>query len=101
MVSVMAETPDPGAGGWRRRLGLEAGGWTRRLVLVRRNVTVEPVVVLYCLIVALSGIPGEELYLKKACRVNLNHTQDVCDDIYNHPAVQIETQKIVSGIQVR
>ena len=76
------------------------GGWWRWAGTVWRNVTVEPVVVLYFLIVAHSGIPGEELYLKKACRVNLNRTQDVCDDIYNHPGVQVQTQKIVSCIQV-
>ena len=61
----------------------------------------EPVVVIYCLIVALSGIPGEELYVKKACLVNLNQSREVCDDIYNNEELQIENQKIVSGIQVR
>ena len=33
-----------------------------------RNITVEPVVVLFTVILALSGIPGEELYLMKACK---------------------------------
>ena len=64
------------------------------------NITIEPVVCLYCLIIALSGIPGEELYLKKACHVNLNYSMEVCDDIYNHEDAQIQTQKLVSGIQV-
>ena len=64
------------------------------------NITIEPVVAFYCLIIALSGIPGEELYLKKACKVNLNHSMEVCDNIYDHEEAQIETQKLVSGVQV-
>ena len=64
------------------------------------NITVEPVVVMYCLIIALSSIPGEELYLKKACTVNLNHSMEICNNIYEHEETQIETQKMVSGIQV-
>ena len=64
------------------------------------NITVEPVVAMYCLIIALSGIPGEELYLKKACKVNLNHSMEICDNIYEYEEAQIETQKLVSGVQV-
>ena len=44
---------------------------------VLSKMTVEPVVAMYCLIIALSGIPGEELYLKKACTVNLNSWRSV------------------------
>jgi len=54
---------------------------------------------MYCLIIALSGIPGEELYLKKACKVNLNHTMEVCDNIHEHEEAQIATQKLVAGVQ--
>ena len=64
------------------------------------NITVEPVVAMYCLIIALSGIPGEELYLKKACKVNLNHSMEICDNIYDYEEAHIETQKLVSGVQV-
>ena len=64
------------------------------------NITIEPVVAMYCLVIALSGIPGEELYLKKACNVNLNHSMEVCDNIFDHKAAQIETQKLVSTVQV-
>ena len=64
------------------------------------NITLEPVVAMYCLIIALSGIPGEELYLKKACKVNLNHSMEICDNIYDYEAAQMETQKLVSVVQV-
>ena len=72
-----------------------------RLKHVWKNITIEPVVAMYCLIIALSGIPGEELYLKKACKVNLNHTMEVCDNIHDHEEAQIATQKLVSGVQAR
>ena len=64
------------------------------------NTTVEPVIAIFYLVIALSGIPGEELYLKKACLVNFNHTREICDNIYAHKEIQIETQKYISGIQV-
>ena len=64
------------------------------------NITIEPVMAMYCLIIALSGIPGEELYLKKACKVNLNHSAEICDNIYDYEAAQMETQKLVSVVQV-
>ena len=79
------------------------GNWCSKVWIfacnVWNNITVEPVVAMYCLILALSGIPGEELYLKKACKVNLNHSMEICDNIYDHEAAQIETQKLVSGVQ--
>ena len=80
-----------------------AGNWCSKVWIfacnVWNNITVEPVVAMYCLIIALSEIPGEELYLKKACKVNLNHSMEICDNIYDHEAAQIETQKLVSGVQ--
>ena len=82
----------------------EGGGWATwkgKCRHIWKNITVEPVVIFYCLVVALSGIPGEEMYVKKACLVNLNHTQEVCDNIYEHKEVQLETQKLVSGLQAK
>ena len=66
---------------------------------VWNNITIEPVVGLYCVIIALSGIPGEELYLKKACSVNLNNSLEICDNIHEHEDIQIRTQQLVSGVQ--
>ena len=72
----------------------------KKLRMVMSNITVEPVVALYCLITALNTIPAEELYLRKACIVNLNYSINTCDDIYQYEDVQIETQQLVSDLQV-
>ena len=82
----------------------EGWSWSKlksKCLHIWRNITVEPVVIFYCLVVALSGIPGEEMYVKKACLVNLNHTREVCDNIYDHKEIQLETQKLVSGLQAK
>ena len=71
-----------------------------KVLLVWRNITIEPVVAMYFLISALSIIPGQELFLKKACYVNLKHTMEICENIQNHEEEQIATQKLVSGVQV-
>ena len=68
--------------------------------MVWSTMTVEPVVAMYCMITALSYITGEELYLIKACSVNLNYTREICGNISDHQEVQIKTQELVSGIQV-
>ena len=67
--------------------------------MVWSKMTLEPVVAMYCMIAALSGITGEELYLRKGCSVNLNHSMEICENIYDHQEVQIKTQELVSGVQ--
>ena len=42
----------------------------------------------------------KELYLEKACKVNLNHSSAICDNLANHTTIKIEIQKEVAGIQV-
>ena len=71
-----------------------------RVLLLWQNITIEPVVAMYFLVGALSIIPGQELFLKKACNVNLNYSMDVCERIHEHEEEQIQTQKLVSGVQV-
>ena len=73
---------------------------SKKVNIVWSAMTLEPVVAMYCMITALSYITGEELYLKKAWSVNLKYTMEICENIYDHQEVQIETQELVSGIQV-
>lgn len=42
---------------------------------------------------------SNELYLEKACKVNLNYTEEICDNMNSHSEIQIEVQKYVSEVQ--
>ena len=86
-----------------------------------RQISLEPVFLLFCVNLGLIGITTQDLYLKKACKVNLNHSETICDNIFNHTDIQVyfyyrhrqptefttfsplslqqETQKYVSEIQ--
>eukprot|EP00092_Neocalanus_flemingeri_P036288 GFUD01039510.1.p1 GENE.GFUD01039510.1~~GFUD01039510.1.p1 ORF type:complete len:539 (-),score=81.11 GFUD01039510.1:778-2394(-) len=64
-----------------------------------RHISLEPVFFLYYINIGLIRISTEGLYLDKACKVNLNYTEEICDNIHNHTEVQKETQKFVSELQ--
>ena len=54
-----------------------------------RHISLEPVFLLFCVNLGLIGITTQDLYLKKACKVNLNHTEAICDNIFNHTDIQV------------
>ena len=72
-----------------------------RLQKLCTNLVLEPVAFLLMVFVGLILLTSQELYLMKACKVNLNFTDVECENINNHSDVQIATQKYVSEIQVR
>ena len=74
-------------------------GWFDKLKSCFREISLEPVFFLFCLNSGLINIPSQSLYIKKACQVNLRHSEAVCDNIQQHEDVQIETQQYVSQIQ--
>jgi len=63
------------------------------------SIMLEPVAFLLMLFVGLILLTSQELYLMKACKVNLNFTMAQCENINNHSDVQIATQKYVSEMQ--
>ena len=63
------------------------------------HISLEPVFFLFCVNLGLIGISTQGLYVRKACLVNLNHTEEICANIFNHSEIQKETQKFVSEIQ--
>ena len=67
---------------------------------VMAMVNVEPVFFLYFLSMGFLMMPVQQLYLEKACKVNLGYNETVCDNIYSHKETQVEAQKLVSEIQV-
>ena len=54
-----------------------------------RHISLEPVFLLFCVNLGLIGITTQDLYLKKACKVNLNHSETICDNIFNHTDIQV------------
>ncbi|XP_058463536.1 lysosomal proton-coupled steroid conjugate and bile acid symporter SLC46A3-like [Malaya genurostris] len=50
-----------------------------KLCYLRNNITVEPVVACYIMPSVLAGLATQNLNLEKACRVNMNYGDTVCD----------------------
>lgn len=67
----------------------------KSILLAYRAISLEPVFFLLYLNITLVYISINDLYLAKACKVNLNYTETLCDDIHRHPEVQRTTQKYV------
>ena len=65
-----------------------------------QNITIEPVYLLYMLINGFNSIIGQSLYIDKVCRVNLNYTAEICDNIQQHDEEQIQVQKYAASLQM-
>jgi len=66
---------------------------------VLSNITVEPLTFLTYMIIFLGDVPTKEIYLQKACQVNLGYNATVCTDLTSYEKLQEETQEYVSGVQ--
>ena len=64
-----------------------------------RHISLEPVFLLFAIGIGLISISSQSIYIDKACNVNLNQTESVCDNIQEFNQTQTDTQKYVSGIQ--
>ncbi|XP_068141215.1 probable peptidoglycan muropeptide transporter SLC46 [Drosophila tropicalis] len=53
--------------------------WREKLRLVANNITVEPILAAYIMPSVLSNLATQNLNLEKACRVNMNYGDVVCD----------------------
>ena len=65
-----------------------------------RNIHLGPVVFLFYICFGIFFVTSQQLYIEKACKVNLNYSEEVCDNIKEHNETQIEAQKLISEIQV-
>jgi len=74
---------------------------SEKLKHIRQNTTVEPAFFLFMMAIGMFALSSQELYIQKACRVNFNFTQDVCENLThladNH--TQKNIQKYVAEIQ--
>jgi len=77
-------------------------GWRATLVRAYRNITLEPMILMY--IGSLGIINGSEvqtnLKLWKVCHIIFNNTEEVCDDLSAHNETQDEVQKYVNNFDL-
>ena len=66
-----------------------------------RNVHLGPVVFLFYICFGIFSVTSQQLYVEKACKVNLNYSDELCDNLKEHNETQIEAQKLISEIQVQ
>ncbi|KAG7299696.1 hypothetical protein JYU34_016693 [Plutella xylostella] len=59
-----------------------------------RNITVEPTVLLFIFSSILTMLTSMNLSLEKACRVNLNYTEDICNRLKVRDTVGLETYEV-------
>ena len=71
-----------------------------RLVLIWKNITIEPVYLLFVLNYGIFGIVSQDLYIEKVCRVNLNFNLTICDHIQEHKNEQIKVQEYTSTLKM-
>ena len=72
----------------------------QRLIIIWKNITVEPLFILYMLNYGIFSIVSQTLYIEKICRVNLNFTDTICDNIQNHNDEQIQVQKYSATLKM-
>ncbi|XP_030378702.1 proton-coupled folate transporter [Scaptodrosophila lebanonensis] len=53
--------------------------WREKFRIVSNNITVEPILFAYVMPSVLSNLATQNLNLEKACRVNMNYGDEVCD----------------------
>lgn len=75
-----------------------------KLRYVKSNVTVEPVLALFVMPSVLAIMATQNLNLDKACRVNLEFGDSVCNDLRlrkrdNHTFEEDEVQKLIASVQ--
>lgn len=64
-----------------------------------QGITIEPAWLLFMLAHGFYSIVAQNLYIDKVCRVNLNFTTQICDNIQQYEDQQIEVQKYTAALQ--
>ncbi|XP_070490268.1 lysosomal proton-coupled steroid conjugate and bile acid symporter SLC46A3-like [Chironomus tepperi] len=71
---------------------------------IRNSITIEPMLACYIMPSVLAGLATQNLNLEKACRVNLNYSDEICDALSarqtaNYTEEEREVQTLVAGMQ--
>jgi hypothetical protein len=75
-------------------------GMVDRLKGLVASIYIEPAVFLFFISYGIFFVASQQLYIEKACKVNLGHNDTVCDNLSDHNATQLEAQKLISVLQV-
>lgn len=59
--------------------------------LAWENITVEPLLVAYIIPSAMSMLATQNLALEKACRINLNYSDEICDALSRRDTINYKT----------
>ena len=70
-----------------------------KIKAVLNDITIEPIFFLYSLCLGFYIIVSKNLYVDKVCKVNLNFTEEICDNIQQHEEEQNKVQQYVSSLQ--
>lgn len=78
--------------------------FTERMALIKRNITVEPIMLCYVMPSVLASLATQNLNLEKACRVNLNYSDEVCTALKlrqteNYTEYETSVQLLIASIQ--
>lgn len=65
-----------------------------------KNITIEPLFLLFSLCIGFFAIAASTLYIQKVCKVNLNISAEICDEIQKHKDEQVRVQQYVSQLQL-
>jgi PCFT/HCP family folate transporter-like MFS transporter 1/3 len=74
--------------------------FTKKCKEIWNGITIEPVFFLSALSFGFFSLVSKTLYIQKVCKVNMNYSEEICDNIQNYTEAQIEVQKYVSTLTV-
>ena len=72
-----------------------------KLKNIWHNLTVEPLAFITYIIIFITDVSTKELYIQKACQVNLGYGLGLCTNLTNNEELQKEVQEYVTGVQVK
>ncbi|XP_023940065.2 proton-coupled folate transporter-like [Bicyclus anynana] len=82
----------------------EKVSFLQRLKIIKANTTVEPILACYIMPSVLASLATQNLNLEKACLVNLNYSEEICDALKsrqteNYTEYEEKVQTLIAGIQ--
>ena len=71
-----------------------------KIKYICESITLEPVVFIFAMNFGFYYVAADQLYVDKMCQVNLNHSSEICDNIYAHKEIQLTNQEKVTNLKV-